>query len=73
LNLNFLGVEAEWKTYRTVKCSFLSWRQARAMGLIAMLLGKVLDHINSLKLLCSLPAGKSLQEGFALKEGGLHT
>ena len=69
---NFLG----WKLYgreKTAKCHLLNWSQARAMGLTAVLLGRVLDHIESLRFLCSLPAGKPLQEGFALREGVLCT
>lgn len=53
------------------KYSFLNWSQARAMGFTAVLLGKVLDHKESLRLFYSLPIGKSLQERFALREGVL--
>lgn len=43
------------------------------MGFRAELSGKALDHIEFLKFFGYLPAEKPQPEGFALKEGGLHT
>lgn len=51
----------------------MCWKQARAVGFTAELPGKALDHIEFLNLFGSLPAEKPQPEGFALKEGGLHT
>lgn len=57
----------------TIKCNYLSWSQARAMGLTAVLSGKVHDHIEKLNLLYPLPAGKHCKKNLTLKRRGLHT